>query len=217
MRVPERLFGDFIHKEHISKKVYIYPDYRKLSQLENENTISLITSFDYWTKFCLMYWDCFRQWEVQMSFSEDEGHLVYLIGLRGMSPKKKKKRGCDDLLTMGMLLQAIILFPESYHYCIFFYHSWCARHNLVFCHLHNWPLRMYANSSASQIIIFSVLTRSFTAFICNHIYMSSYHIPMHVGPPLNRLPLPRISNSYSSDQRFTFIILSWQLRSLYVN
>lgn len=93
MRVPERLFGDFIHKEHISKKVYIYPDYRKLSQLENENTISLITSFDYWTKFCLMYWDCFRQWEVQMSFSEDEGHLVYLIGLRGMSPKKKKKKG----------------------------------------------------------------------------------------------------------------------------
>ena len=39
MRVPKRLWGNFIHKEHISKKLYIYTDYRKLSQLENENTI----------------------------------------------------------------------------------------------------------------------------------------------------------------------------------
>lgn len=50
MRVPKRLFEDFTLKEHISKKLYIYPDHTKLSQLENETIISLITSFHYWNK-----------------------------------------------------------------------------------------------------------------------------------------------------------------------
>lgn len=61
MMVPKRLFGDFIGKEYISKKLYIYPGYRKLSQLENENTISLITSFHYWNKVLFDVLDYFSK------------------------------------------------------------------------------------------------------------------------------------------------------------
>lgn len=49
-RIAKRLFEDSTLKEHISKKLYIYPDHSKLSQLENETTIPLIISFHYWNK-----------------------------------------------------------------------------------------------------------------------------------------------------------------------
>lgn len=160
-----------------------------------------------------MYWGRPIKWWVQMSFSVDEGHLVHFTVLRGMSPFKKVwwpanygNASARTILHSRILPLLKLCITADLPITIF-----------RSCNLNNWPPRMCASSSVSQIIILSILIHIFCRLYRQpHLYeLLPYSNPF--WPHVTLITFPLISNSYSPDPSFTSIILSGQLRSLHVN